>query len=409
MNTIKPPIPRTPAEIAGLRAEAEAQVAREPAAADAARPASELTYELQVHRIELEMQNEELRRAYAQLEAARDRYVDLYDFAPVGYLTLDPNGLVSEANLSAAQLLGTERERLVGRRFARHVAAADRDRWHRHAMALGRSDAPTRIELLLLGSGGHSWHAQLDGLRAQTQGARPVLRIALTDISARKRAELVQRASSAADAAREADSRRLARQLHEDLGQRLCALKLDLDDLQRTEDRAARHSRLDAMRSEVDQAVAMVRRMSADLRPAMLDDLGLHAAIEWLVHDTSERLGMAASLTQDDIEPPLDEAGSVAVYRLVQAVLDCLPDGGRVGDVAVSVRRQVPGLVVCLRAQGLALASAQDAAALNERTLALGGQLAIDVDAACSACITVRVPLESDEPGQHLRLAGAWA
>jgi PAS domain S-box-containing protein len=401
--------PQARADVARLRADAEAQVARDPAAARPARSASELTHELQVHRIELEMQNEELRRAYTALEAARDRYVDLYDFAPVGHLTLDRDGLITEANLTAAGQLGIERARLVGRRFARQVAALDQDRWHRHALAQGRSDAPSRIELLLLGPDGRHWHAQLDSLRVQTPDAGPMLRLALTDISARKRAELYQRAAAAANAAREADNRRLALQLHEDLGQGLCALKLELDDLHGSEDRPARQARLAAMRSEVDQAVAMVRRMSAELRPAMLDDLGLNAAIEWLVHDTAARLGIAVSLKQDDIEPPLEPASAVAIYRLVQAVLDRLPGRQRVGDVVLSVRRQMPGMVVCLQAQGLVLGKVQDATALSERTLALGGKLALESDAPGGACITVFVPLEPAQAGRPLRLIGAWS
>jgi signal transduction histidine kinase len=234
-----------------------------------------------------------------------------------------------------------------------------------------------------------------------------VLRLALTDISARKQAELYQRAAAAANAAREADNRRLALQLHEDLGQGLCALKLDLDDLHRSEDRPERHARLASMRAEVDKAVAMVRRMSAELRPAMLDDLGLNAAIEWLVHDTNGRLGLSMSLKHDDVEPPLDPASAVAIYRLVQALLDRLPDRERVGDVSLSVRRQMPGMVVCLQAPGLELVKVQDVTSLGERTLALGGRLALESDAPGGASITVFVPLEPARAGKRLRLLGA--
>ncbi|MDZ4742969.1 MAG: PAS domain-containing protein [Verrucomicrobiota bacterium] len=75
-------------------------------------------HELQVHKIELEMQNAELQEARNQLEAQLDKYTDLYDFAPVGYFSLDKNGLILEANLTGASLLGVERSRLIKRRMS---------------------------------------------------------------------------------------------------------------------------------------------------------------------------------------------------------------------------------------------------------------------------------------------------
>ncbi len=75
--------------------------------------AKDLVHELRVHQVELEMQNEELRRAQAEIEESRARYADLYDFAPVGYLTLDERGLVMEANLTLAKQLGIERTHLI--------------------------------------------------------------------------------------------------------------------------------------------------------------------------------------------------------------------------------------------------------------------------------------------------------
>ncbi|MDE2092836.1 MAG: EAL domain-containing protein [Burkholderiales bacterium] len=197
----RPPRPDKPSSDAArqLRAAAEALAGAAPAAALPA--PTEIGHELQVHRIELEMQNEELRRTQAALEAARDRYLDLYDFAPVGYVTLDAEGLVSQANLTAATMLGTDRATLLGRRFVGRVAPADRDRWIRHAQALRERGEPRRVELALLGPDGQRFEAQLDGVRAvcdDRDGSQPVLRITITDIGERKRAEAELRLAATA-------------------------------------------------------------------------------------------------------------------------------------------------------------------------------------------------------------------
>ena len=88
--------------------------------------AQRLLHELQVHQIELEMQNAALRQARDEEEKALERYTDLYDFAPVGYFTLDRDGAIRAANLTGAGLLGIERSRLIGRRFGLFVTAEDR-------------------------------------------------------------------------------------------------------------------------------------------------------------------------------------------------------------------------------------------------------------------------------------------
>ena len=83
--------------------------------------AQRLFHELQVHQIELKIQNDELRQARDEVEASLERYADLFDFAPVGYFTLDQTGIIISANLCGAGLLGVERYRLLGRRFGLFV------------------------------------------------------------------------------------------------------------------------------------------------------------------------------------------------------------------------------------------------------------------------------------------------
>ncbi len=172
-----------------LRTEAEAQLARAPPAETAPHPAEELLHELRVHQIELEMQNEALRQAQAMLEESRDRYVNLYDFAPVGYLTLTRDGLISEINLTGATLLGEERRKLVRRRFTNFVSAEDSDHWYRHFLLVKQHGGNHDCEVMLRRGDGVTFHARLNCLRLSKEGDQPVVRIALSDISERKQTE----------------------------------------------------------------------------------------------------------------------------------------------------------------------------------------------------------------------------
>ena len=93
---------------------------------------ADLIHELEVHQIELKMQNDELRRIQGELEKTRDRYSHLYDFAPVGYFTLTEKGIIQEANLSCASMLGVERSSLIGKPFSRFIFKDDQDAFYFH-------------------------------------------------------------------------------------------------------------------------------------------------------------------------------------------------------------------------------------------------------------------------------------
>jgi PAS domain S-box-containing protein len=168
-----------------LLAAAEAQVARHSPAVPAASPVEELLHELQVHQIELEMQNENLRQAQELLEASRDRYAALFEFAPVGYLTLDANGLIAEINLTGATLLGVERKHLLQRRFTALVVAADQNRWMQHFLRLKKGGERARVDLVLRRGDGSLFDALLDCERQEVGAGGAAIQVVLTDISER--------------------------------------------------------------------------------------------------------------------------------------------------------------------------------------------------------------------------------
>jgi len=188
-----PPAPGTAAE---LRRQAEQRLAglSAAAAAAAASPFPEdqktVTHELRVHQIELEMQNEELRRAALQLQASHDKYFERFEQAPVGYLTLTEGGVVEEANLTAAGLLGVERREVIGRPFHDFVLADDQDVYYRQRRQLAELGRTVDFELRLKHAGGRTVWASLQGRPLEADEDEP-LRIHLTfaDVTERRRSE----------------------------------------------------------------------------------------------------------------------------------------------------------------------------------------------------------------------------
>ncbi len=191
-----------------LRVSAEAQLANSQPPEITAYTAKEMQHELCVHQIELEMQNETLQQSQQALEESRDRYIDLYEFAPVGYLTLNVVGMISEINLTGVTLLGRERKKLIHKSLRTLVAAEDQDKWVRHFMSTKNQVKKSSIELSLQRGDGTLFQAQLDCVSKVS-----VLRITLSDITQKKEAELEMRRLAYYDHLTKLPNRRLLRDL----------------------------------------------------------------------------------------------------------------------------------------------------------------------------------------------------
>ena len=177
--------------VAPLRRRAEDRLKKEkpetgPATAEMDQ--KKLIHELQVHQIELEMQNEELHHAREEVEEILAKYTDLYNFAPVGYLTFDEKGLILELNLTAGQLLGIERIFLFNKPFSSYIQRGFQDRFYLHLQEVLESSVKETCELVLKKNDGVTFDAQLESVVVKVDG-RKVVRTALTDITEHKRAE----------------------------------------------------------------------------------------------------------------------------------------------------------------------------------------------------------------------------
>jgi PAS domain S-box-containing protein len=148
-----------------------------------------LIHELEVHQIELDMQNDELRRAQAEIELSRAKYVDLYDFAPIGYLSFNQTGVILEANLTGAKLLNVERSKLLGHSFISFVSPDFRNAFHLHLGRVFSSGTKETCELKIVKNNGAPFYASLESISMKGEGNPIQVRSALIDISERKNLE----------------------------------------------------------------------------------------------------------------------------------------------------------------------------------------------------------------------------
>ena len=153
--------------------------------------AQRLIHELRVHQIELEMQNEELRRTQNELEISRSRYADLYDFAPVGYLTLKKNGQIVELNLTAAAQLGTERTHLIDKHFQNSIFSPDKAAFLLHLKLVFERQERQITEVRLSPKDGEQFYARLESMHMEGEDGVGLCRTNMSDITLRKRAEQV--------------------------------------------------------------------------------------------------------------------------------------------------------------------------------------------------------------------------
>ena len=184
--------PHSP-DAATLRRHAEARLREHHPESDQARTEADtqrLVHELQVHQIELEMQQEALQEAKDEMEAGLEKYSDLYDFAPVGYVTLDRYGTIREANLASASLLGIERSRLIKRRFGVHVSPATLTVFTAFLTRVFASKAKDLCEVTLLNDGQPPVEVRLE---AAVAASGRECRVAVLDITASKQAAAEQK------------------------------------------------------------------------------------------------------------------------------------------------------------------------------------------------------------------------
>ena len=233
----------------------------------------------------------------------------------------------------------------------------------------------------------------------------------LTDITERKRVqeELAKSNRQLRDlyrrlqSAREEERTRIAREIHDEFGQILTALKIDLAWLKKQlyNDPIPLFEKIESMSKITSGAIRSIKKLSADLRPAILDDFGLHAAVEWQAEEFENRTGTKCEVEMDVDDVAIDADVSTAIFRIMQETLTNVMRHAEAGKVTLQLKARMGELVFEVRDDGKGISSQQITAprsyglmGIRERVYALGGAVDISGSPGNGTTVCVRIPFE---------------
>ncbi len=321
------------AKFAELRRQAEAQLPQrsEELANLSPEQIKRMVHELLVHQIELEMQNEQLRQAQLELEFARDQYADLYEFAPVGYFTLNEQGLILSANLTAAALLGVDRASLIRRPLGHFITREDQDAFYLSRRRLFETRQAEVIEIRLLKQDGSHFYARLEAI-IQGEGEASVCRAAVSDVTEHKLAEQYMLRTERLAAMGQA-----AATLAHEIKDPLHALRLSMDLMLNDALNATRRKTcLELCNQEIDRLIEVTNNLLDFALPErFVQEL---IAVSDLVADTltlvdklmrQADIQISADLPQDLplVRVAPDQIIQILINLLINAI-EAMPDGG---------------------------------------------------------------------------------
>ncbi len=351
-----------------------------------------------------------------RLSRSEARLRGILDSAMDAIITVDATQHVVLFNAAAEAMFGCPRDEAIGAPLARFIPARFRDVHVDHVRRFGESGTASRrmgTQRIVTGLRRNGEEFPIDAAISQlSEHDEKFYTVILRDVTERVRADEALRRSkkelqelgAAAHVAREHEKSRIARELHDELGQSLTALQMDVAWCKEKmlPEQQAFAGKLDRMQAMLDATVAATRRIAADLRPLMLDDLGLVPAIEWLVEDFSQRSGVACELAVSDSDLVLPDMHATAVFRIIQESLTNVTRHARASRVEVSIAQTDSVLTVKVRDNGTGFSveaprkpNSYGLLGLRERAALLGGEATISSAPGEGTQVEVRLPVIS--------------
>lgn len=359
---------------------------------------------------------EAMQRSLQRVRESEARLAGIIRSSMEAIVTVDSDQRVVLFNPMAEALFGWPAEQAIGRPLGDFIPERFRAAHAEHVRRFGitgvseRQMGRQRLTLYAMRRNGSEFAIEAS-ISQTVDGGGKLYTVMLRDISERVSAEEalrnsreeLQQLSDSILATREEEKRRIARELHDDLGQRLSALKMDLamlgTDVEEGKPTVGLLDEIAGMNAVIDDTVASVRRIASALRPALLDDLGMLPAIEWLANDFANRYGLAVTVDGVDVDVP--EQTATALFRIVQEALSNVVRHANATSVQihlvcdddrVGLRVQDNGAGWDMKTHANEPRKSLGLLGIRERSRLLGGAVSIESAPGKGFCLRVDLP-----------------
>lgn len=353
----------------------------------------------------------EKRRAETALRESEERYRELFENSKDAVYVHDMTGVYVSINRAAEKLSGYRRDEIIGRHFSKFMTPEYARQVQRQLQKKLETGAETTYEIEVITKKGKHVPVEISSRLIFEHGLPVGVQGCVRDISERKKAqEAARNYSRRVIEAQEAERRRISRELHDQVGQILTAVKMNLHALQHTcSERETLSSIADNLKV-IDEAVDQVRDLSVDLRPLLLDDLGLVVALRWYLDRQTKNCGVTAkfvsgSLDEDD---RFSSELETACFRIVQEGVTNIVRHARASRISVRLERVLSDLILLitddgagfdarLLRSGTAGSATLGLRGMEERAQAVGGTITIDSAPALGTEICARLPIKGEK------------
>lgn len=358
---------------------------------------------------ELEERIAERNLVEAALRESEERYRELFENARDAMYVHDLDGTYTSINHAAEKLSGYAREEIVGHNFSEFIPAEHIEDVRERFCGKLANKGETTYEVDVIAKDGRRVPVEVSSRAIYEKGVIVGIQGTARDITERKQAQdALQMFSRQLIEAQEEERRRIARELHDQIGQVLTAVKMNLHTIQRVSEGGEALTHIKDNIEAVDEALRLVRDLSVDLRPPLLDDLGLVTALRWYIDRYAKRSGVVADLVIEmkDQNERFSRELETACFRIAQEALTNVVRHARASCVLVRLVKEKHSLFLSVKDDGVGFdpeslrkraprAATLGLLGMQERAHAAGGTVEIDSRASKGTEIRLRLPLES--------------